>query len=128
MNMKRVAVRILALTSVTVFALLACDVPLLKAQGSQTQGPGPSKSLSLDEAKELALKTSVGIKLGELNASAQTEATEAQKKDYLPKVLADFTYVRLSTPLGEVLQAGPIGPVPVSPSDATATAAQKKAE
>lgn len=112
--MKRVTVRILALTPFAVFAFLACSVGPLFAQGPPTQTASATKRLTLDEAKVLALKNSVGVKLGELNVSAQTEATAAQKKDYLPKVALDYFYVRLSEPLGDVLQAGSIGPISVN--------------
>lgn len=79
--------------------------------GEALQGQGAPRRLTLDQANQLALETNPGIVLGQLNIREKEEGRQAAGKDYFPKLLVGAGYFRFTESLGDVLRAGPVGPV-----------------
>jgi outer membrane protein TolC len=96
----------------------------LSAAGAAAFGQGPpatlppvapaaapaARRLTLDEARELALANK-NLVLARLNVEQLQHATDAARKDYLPKVGGNVTYFHFNEDLGQVLtfQRGKFG-------------------
>jgi outer membrane protein TolC len=61
--------------------------------------PAPRR-LTLEEARQIALSTSKGLALANLNIQSKEFATRAMRADYFPKALAHSDYFHFDNPLG----------------------------
>jgi outer membrane protein TolC len=70
--------------------------------------------LTLCEAKQLALQNNQNLVLARLNVAEKRYGISAAKRDYLPKVFGNVTYLHFNDDLGTVLSAGrgPLGILP----------------
>jgi outer membrane protein TolC len=70
--------------------------------------------LTLDEAKQLALQNNQNLVLARLNVAEKRYGISAARRDYLPKIFGNVTYLHFNDDLGTVLTAGrgPLGIVP----------------
>jgi outer membrane protein len=94
--------------------VLACWLPATRAQGVATL-PEPAtpvvRRLTLEEARQLALQGNQALALARLNVAEKGHATNAARKDYLPKLLGVDNYFRFNDNLGSVVtvQRGRLG-------------------
>jgi hypothetical protein len=63
--------------------------------------PATAYSLSLDDAKRLAVANNTGISLGQLGVQEKSVAVDAARRDYLAKLLANFYYFHSATASGK---------------------------
>ena len=85
---------------------LACATPMIQAQESAQilkLVPLGARTLSLDEARTLAVASNKSIALAQLNVIEKQHAANAARKDYLPKALGSVTYFRFNQDLGSVV-------------------------
>jgi outer membrane protein len=94
-----------ALAAVTALTLAGhLTAQQLPAPASAPPGAPPAvHRLTLDEAKELALRNNKALALAALNVEEKQHGTAAARKDYFPKVLGNVTYFHFNDDLGEVL-------------------------
>jgi outer membrane protein TolC len=78
----------------------------MAAGASSPRAPSVHR-LTLDEAKELALKNNKALNLARLNVTEKEHATAAAQKDYFPKFLGNLTYFHFDKPLGQLVVAAP---------------------
>jgi outer membrane protein TolC len=76
--------------------------------------PPAARRLTLEEAKQLALQNNKALALAVLNVEEKQYATDAARKDYLPKLLGSATYFHFDRPLGQVvsIRTGALGILP----------------
>jgi outer membrane protein TolC len=91
----------------TVALLLVNSLPL-RAQPAparpDTLPPAANvRRLTLDEARQLAQQNNKELNLARLNVEEKRHATNAARKDYLPKLIGSVTYFRFNDDLGTVL-------------------------
>ncbi|MFL5327564.1 MAG: TolC family protein [Gemmataceae bacterium] len=65
--------------------------------------PPHAMTLSLEQAKDLALANNKQLELGRLNVQEKQIAISAAKTDYLPKLLGSATYLHFNNDLGTVV-------------------------
>jgi len=80
--------------------------------------------LTLEDAKQRALVTSLGIGLANLGIGEKAEATAAARTDYLPKLIGNVTYLHFNSNLGKVetVRTGRLGILPPGAHPITVTA------
>src|SRR5262249_33671547 len=61
------------------------------------------RTLTLDEARQLALANNKSLALAHLNVDEKSHAASAASKDYFPKLMGSETYFHFDNPLGTVL-------------------------
>ena len=85
---------------------------------------GPSYRLTLDEARQRALCSSKGLTLGQLGVQEKAEGILAARADYLPKLLANVTYLHFNDNLGKVntVRTGRLGILPPGSQTVTVNA------
>jgi len=80
---------------------------------------GEVRKLTLDEARELAMRQNRGLQLARLKAEEARSKQKAARTDYFPKVLADANYLYFNKRLGTNLALGELGfgilPPPLPP-------------
>jgi outer membrane protein TolC len=68
-------------------------------------GPPSVRRLTLEEARQLAQQNNQALALARLNVAEKGHATDAARKDYLPKIIGNVTYFHFNNDLGQVLTA-----------------------
>jgi outer membrane protein len=85
---------------------LACACPTLRAQEPPQilkVVPLGARTLTLDEARNLAVASNKSIALAQLNVIEKQHVANAARKDYLPKALGSVTYFHFNQDLGSVV-------------------------